>query len=251
MIKDDSREFIRNVFESVVTKYDSMNDFMTLGAHRLWKKHFCALSKIKNQNPQKILDMSCGTGDISIQILKLNPDSIITMCDPEIEMLNIANSKIINSGFSVKNINIENSTAEEFTMSKYINFYDICFTSFGVRNFSNIKIGVSNIYNSLKNGGKWMVMEFSSDFLSHGNIENQTKFLKIKQKILEFYIKSIIPQIGFAVANDKSSYQYLSDSILKFPKSSDFIAILKSAGFKEVYKINFVKDIVNIYIANK
>jgi ubiquinone/menaquinone biosynthesis methyltransferase len=233
-----TREFISNIFDDVSSRYDIANDIMSLGIHRIWKSKFVDLINIKNC--QSYLDLSCGTGDIALRILKKDKDNLInniSLVDPSNEMLQLAKNKLINSGFiNEERISFLNSTAENLN---FANKFDIVTVSFGARNFTNLELGISNIYKSLKSGGVFYCMEFSPELRSD-----------TVQKIYDQYLK-ILPRVGSFATKNIDAYQYLTDSIRGFLSQKEFCNMMNKVGFAFCDYIPLSHGIANIYVGKK
>ncbi len=207
---------VQEVFNKVFDKYDIMNDFMSLGIHRVWKKRL-----IQMMNPSrdcKLVDVASGTGDIAKLFSKsTNHDSHIICVDPNKQMLKKGKEKLK----KYKNIDWKIGFAEELNLpSNYFDFYCI---SFGLRNTKNVNKSVSEAYRVLKKGGRFFCLEFSK-------IENSNLNL-----IYKSYSK-IIPFIGEVIVGDRKPYDYLIDSIDKFLNQEQLKEIMKKNKF---YKCSF------------
>ena len=211
----NKKGLVQNVFDQVYDQYDLMNDFMSLGIHRLWKK-----SMLNTMNPsinQNLIDVACGTGDIAKLYIKSTNEEADIMCvDPNINMINSSKKRLNN----FKNIKWSLSNAENLKIKS--NSYDFYTISFGLRNTKNIKKSLEEAYRVLKPGGRLMILEFSS-------VNND-----IISWFYEKYSFNIIPKLGEFVANDKESYQYLVESIRKFPDQDTFSDMINNEGFKQV-----------------
>lgn len=234
--QNEKTSLVRNVFASVASKYDIMNDFMSAGVHRLWKREF--ISQIPDFKG-RLLDMASGTGDIARKYYsKAKEDNIIpdiTACDASAEMLKEGKNKAIDLGM----LGIEYKIAEAENLPFEKDSFDYYTVAFGVRNFTDIAKALKEAYRVLKPGGKFLCLEFSH----------------IKEPILaslyDFYSMNIIPLIGKMVANDEESYKYLVESIRKFPTQEKFKAMIEEVGFKKVDYINLTFGTVAIHSAYK
>ena len=218
---------VESVFNKVFDKYDIMNDFMSLGIHRLWKKNF-----IQSLNPSKnksLIDVACGTGDIANLYVKYtNQDSQILCIDPNIKMINKGKKKLIN----YKNIKWKISNAENLKVSS--NSYDFYTISFGLRNTKNIDKSLKEAYRVLKKGGRFMCLEFSK-------IENLNLDLMYKN-----YSK-LIPKIGEIIVGEKEPYKYLVKSIESFINQEELLDLMKKNNFKKCTYRNLNGGIVAIH----
>tara|TARA_B100001741_G_C16498816_1_gene573584 strand:+ start:19 stop:744 length:726 start_codon:yes stop_codon:yes gene_type:complete len=204
------KELVKSLFNKVSKQYDLMNDLMSFGLHRLWKKNL-----IKNINDSKssvILDLAGGTGDISEQLSKKFKESIIINYDLSYEMIKKAKNK-----FKNKNIFCINGSAE--LMSLPNNCIDLITISFGLRNFSDTEAAIQECYRVLKYGGKVYCLEFSPSYS------------KLIKPSYDFYLNKIIPKIGKLVAKNENAYQYLTDSIQNFYYNPELKNIFNKNGF--------------------
>ncbi len=218
---------VQGVFNKVFDKYDTMNDFMSLGAHRIWKKNLIlSLNPSKNKN---LIDVACGTGDIAKLYIKSTNEEADIMCvDPNINMINYSKKQFYN----FKNIKWSLSSAENLKIKS--NSYDFYTISFGLRNTKNIKKSLEEAYRVLKPGGKFVCLEFSK-------IENKN-FNMIYKK----YSK-IIPSIGKFVVGDDKPYEYLVKSIENFINQEELLELMKRSNFQKCKYRNLSGGIVAIH----
>ena len=218
---------VQGVFNKVFDKYDTMNDFMSLGAHRIWKKNLIlSLNPSKNKN---LIDVACGTGDIAKLYIKSTNEEADIMCvDPNINMINYSKKQFYN----FKNIKWSLSNAENLKIKS--NSYDFYTISFGLRNTKNIKKSLEEAYRVLKPGGKFVCLEFSK-------IENKN-FNMIYKK----YSK-IIPSIGKFVVGDDKPYEYLVKSIENFINQEELVELMKKSNFQKCKYRNLSGGIVAIH----
>jgi ubiquinone/menaquinone biosynthesis methyltransferase len=229
---------VRDVFNSVANKYDLMNDLMSGGMHRWWKKEM--LNEIKPMDGNSILDLAAGTGDISFAIINsLKNKDINVSCvtsDVNSEMLEIAKKRAVDENLHGKMefqiIDCENIPFPD-------NSFDFVTIAFGIRNVTNIPKALSEIYRVLKLGGKFICLEFS-------DVSNQ--HLK---KIYDAYSFNIIPKIGKFIAGDEASYQYLVESIKLFPKAGDFQKLMDDASFSQTRFKKLTSGVVAIHTGFK
>jgi len=204
------KELVKSLFNKVSTQYDLMNDLMSFGLHRLWKKDL--IQNIDALNPSLILDLAGGTGDISKLLSKKFKKSTIIIYDLSYEMIRKAKYRINN-----KNLFYINGSAELISLPN--NCIDLITLSFGLRNFSNIEAAIKECYRILKYGGKIYCLEFSPSY---------SKFIKPSY---DFYSNKIIPKIGKVVAKNENAYQYLTDSIQNFYYNPELQNIFNKNGF--------------------
>jgi len=218
---------VENVFSKVYDKYDLMNDFMSFGIHRMWKKN---LLTWLNPSSNKILaDVACGTGDIAKMYLDFtNKDDKILCIDPNKKMIEKAKTKLK----KYKNIKWIINSAEKLSLKeKSCDYYTI---SFGLRNTKNLNKSLSEAYRVLKPGGRYLCLEFS----------------KIQNSNLEFFYKNyskIIPYIGKAIVGKKDPYEYLTKSINNFIDQDELIDLMKKNNFQNCKYRNLSGGIVAIH----
>tara|TARA_B100000686_G_scaffold101382_1_gene108571 strand:- start:17989 stop:18744 length:756 start_codon:yes stop_codon:yes gene_type:complete len=229
---------IIKIFTEVSYNYDKMNDIMSLGTHRLWKKDLVdkISYNLSNKKVSKILDIAGGTGDISLSILKKYPNNNITILDLTPEMIKVGKSKAIEKNFIYNPIWIAGDSAE---LPFQNSIYDIITCSFGIRNVAEIEKTLLSSNRVLKPGGKIFILEFSP------------KIAPPFQNIYEFYLKNIIPLMGKKFANNKNAYQYLAESIETFYTPEKFKKIMENAGFKILKIKKYMGGIACLYIATK
>jgi ubiquinone/menaquinone biosynthesis methyltransferase len=209
---------VKNVFSSVASKYDLMNNLMSLGIHHWWKKEMLKL--IPNYGGY-LLDVAGGTGDISKlyyqRAKQYNLNSEIVICDFNLEMLKVGKSNLLNSNI-ISGVSFVCGDALRLPFpEKSFDYYTI---AFGIRNVVDIKQALSEAFRVLKPGGKFICLEFSK-------IESE-----LLAKVYDSYSFNVIPALGEYVANDRKSYQYLVESIRKFPNQMDFLQLIEQVGFK-------------------
>ena len=223
----NKKGLVENVFNKVYDRYDLMNDLMSLGVHRLWKK-----SLLNMMNPslnQNLIDVACGTGDIAELFLKhVSKLSQVTCVDPNEGMISKGKNKL--SKF--KNINWINAPAEKIPL--YDNLFDFYTISFGLRNTAKIHKAIAEAYRVLKPGGRFLCLEFSK-------IQN-TNF----EKIYKNYSK-LIPSIGKLVVGEKQPYEYLVKSIENFINQEELIDVMIENNFKKCSYRNLSGGIVSIH----
>ena len=223
---------IKNIFESISSEYDFMNDLMTFKNHSKWKKEIAEIAKYSS--PKKILDVATGTGDIAINLSKIK-GSKIEGVDVSGNMLKIARKKI--DELKIDNIVLKTCEAENLVFED--NHFDIVSIGYGVRNFSNLEKGLSESYRVLKKDGKLIILETSIP-------EN------LIIRFMYTIITSIyIPLIAFIFSGKTKAYLYLLDSTKKFPPKNKFIEILYRIGFKKVETRKKLYGASTIYIASK
>lgn len=238
--KNEKAGLVGQVFSNVAKKYDLMNDLMSGGSHRLWKKRMVQEINFSKDQEYKVIDVAGGTGDIAFRIIdkanRENTKTQVEIVDINQEMLDVGKKRAIDSNY-FSQANFTTCSGESLVFED--NFFDFYTIAFGIRNFTNIDKGLSEAYRVLKKGGKFICLEFSK-------VNN-----KILEKIYDQYSFNIIPKIGEIVLKDKDSYQYLVESIRQFPKQDDFLQMIKNAGFKNCKYYNLTFGTVAIHIGHK
>ena len=223
----NKKGLVQNVFDQVYDQYDIMNDFISLGIHRLWKKNL--INMMNPSQNQNLIDVACGTGDIAKLFLNyVNKRSQITCVDPNKHMVNKGKEKLN----KFKNLNWIISTAEKLPLSD--NKFDFYTISFGLRNTKNLNKALAEAHRVLKPGGRYLCLEFS----------------KIQNSDLEFIYKNyskLIPSIGKFVVGDEKPYKYLIKSIENFVNQDELIDLMKKNGFKKCTYRNLSGGIVSIH----
>ena len=227
----NNEESVSKVFEDVFDKYDLMNDLMSLGIHRLWKKEF--INWLNPQKNTKLIDVASGTGDIAKLFMnEVNYKSFVYCVDENKGMLNQSKKKFKENA----NIKWLCSNAEKLPFKK--NYFDYYTISFGIRNVNNINNTLKEAYRVLKPGGRFLCLEFSK-------VRN-----KILSKFYKNYSKSI-PLIGKFIVGKSQPYEYLIDSIKKFHSQDEFLEIIRMQNFINVSYRNLSGGIVAIHSAWK
>ncbi len=227
------KEQVAKMFNNISHRYDFLNHFLSLGIDKLWRKK--AINLLRPKKPKLILDVATGTADFAIQALVLNPDKIIGI-DISNGMLNVGRIKIRDRNLESK-IELLYGDSENLPFEE--NKFDAITVAFGVRNFENLELGLSEIRRVLKPGGMLVVLEFS-----------KPRSFPFKQ-LYNFYFKSILPGVGRMVSEDKAAYTYLPASVAAFPDGDDFIQVLHRVGFNETQCRTLTFGISSIYTGTK
>jgi len=227
------KEQVASMFNNIAPKYDFLNQLLSLGIHKGWRKK--AIQLLKDLQPKTILDIATGTADFAIEAMKLNPEHVVGV-DISEGMLKLGVEKINKLGLQNK-IELKLGDSESLPFSD--NTFDAITVGFGVRNFENLEKGINDIYRVLNHGGMVSILEFS-----------KPKKFPIKQ-FYKFYFRVITPAIGKLFSKDSSAYTYLPESVNAFPDGEDFLSILKKAGFKDCKAISLTFGIASIYTAKK
>ena len=227
------KEQVAEMFNNISKRYDLLNHVLSMGIDILWRKK--AVRMLKPFSPKVILDIATGTGDFAIESSNLKPEKIYGV-DISEGMLEVGRKKIqskkLNEVISMQLGDSENLSFED-------NFFDAVTVAFGVRNYENLKLGLSEMLRVMKPGGHVVIIEFSKP----------SKF-PVKQ-VYNFYFKAILPTIGKLVSKDQSAYTYLPESVSAFPYGQKFIDIMKEVGFKETKAIPLTLGISSIYWGSK
>lgn len=206
---------VQGVFNSVASKYDVMNDVMSLGVHRIWKDMM--MDWLAPQAGQKLLDVAGGTGDIAFRFLDRSGFAHATVLDLTSSMLAEGRSR----AEAKQMINeIDWVVGDAMNLPFEDNVFDVYTISFGIRNVTRPQEALKEAYRVLKPGGRIMVLEFSQIPVPLG------------QWFYDRYSFNLIPKMGELIANDRSSYQYLVESIRKFPDQETFLGMVEAAGFE-------------------
>ena len=206
---------VQNVFTSVASKYDIMNDVMSVGIHRIWKE--AMMDWLAPRPGQKLLDVAGGTGDISFKFLKRSGSGHATVLDITENML-IEGRKRAETDQILDRLDWIVGDAMFLPFAD--NSFDVYTISFGIRNVTQPQEALNEAFRVLRPGGRLMVLEFSQIPVP------------LAQKAYDLYSFNVIPTMGKLIANDRSSYQYLVESIRKFPDQETFLSMVQQAGFK-------------------
>jgi len=222
---------VAEVFHSVAAKYDVMNDLMSFGVHRLWKK--IAIEYVRPRPGQKMLDLAGGTGDLTAKISpKVGESGLVVLSDINSSMLNVGRDRLIDDGI-VGNVRYVQANAQSLPFPS--NYFDCVTIAFGLRNVTHKDQALESIYRILKPGGKLLVLEFSKPVVPGLNT------------LYDFYSFKILPQMGKAVAGDAESYQYLAESIRMHPDQESLKQMMLDAGFDRVDYVNMTGGIVALH----
>lgn len=219
---------VRGVFDSVASRYDIMNDVMSLGMHRLWKRDF--VGSLGLRSGMNVLDLAGGTGDIAF-LMQRAADVTITVCDINENMLREGRNRAIDRNITEPEWLCGNAESLPFASASF----DRCTIAFGIRNVTDIPAALKEIYRVLKPGGRFACLEFSQPTVP------------ALQPIYERYSFDLIPKFGDWIAKDRESYQYLVESIRRFPNQKRFASMIEEAGFSQVKHRNLTGGVVAIH----
>ena len=229
-IKDKANR-VRGVFDSVAGKYDIMNDLMSMGIHRLWKRVAIELAGVRKG--QHILDLASGTGDLAARFSGLvGNEGQVVMSDINASMLQQGRTRMLDEGH-VGNISYAQINAESLPFSD--DSFDCITIGFGLRNVTDKQQALESMYQALKPGGRLLVLEFS----------HPTS--KPLQSLYDIYSFKLLPKIGKLVANDEDSYRYLAESIRMHPDQETLMDMMQQAGFEDCDCHNLTGGIVAIH----
>lgn len=213
----DKAGMVHGVFTRVASRYDVMNDAMSLGIHRLWKD--AMMDWLAPRPGQKLLDVAGGTGDISFRFLKRAPGAHATVLDMTESMLVEGRQRADAASMSDR---LDWIVGDAMSLPFADNTFDVYTISFGIRNVTRIEDALREAYRVLRPGGRLMVLEFSQ--MTDAGL----------QWLYDRYSFNLIPVMGQVIANDRDSYQYLVESIRKFPDQETFAGMIRRAGFGQV-----------------
>ncbi|MBF0263660.1 MAG: bifunctional demethylmenaquinone methyltransferase/2-methoxy-6-polyprenyl-1,4-benzoquinol methylase UbiE [Gammaproteobacteria bacterium] len=229
--KSDKVSEVAKVFHSVASKYDVMNDLMSMGIHRLWKRFTIDHSGVKQGNV--VLDLAGGTGDLSAKFVAMvGKEGKVVLSDINESMLNEGRDRLTNKGI-VSNIEYVQANAEALPFPD--NTFDCVTIAFGLRNVTDKDAALGSIFRVLKPGGRLLVLEFSKP-----HVPGLTP-------IYDFYSFNILPKIGKLVANDEDSYRYLAESIRMHPDQETLKSMMEAAGFENTSYHNMTGGIVALH----
>ncbi len=228
---EEKADLVSEVFRSVAPKYDLMNDLMSLGLHRVWKRF--TIDRAALRPGMVVLDVASGTGDLAKAMARIvGPTGKIIMSDINEAMLAVGRDKLIDAGVIG---NIECIIADAQALPLPDNEVDRITIAFGLRNVTDKAKALRSMYRTLKPGGKLLILEFSHP---------QTPLLS---KFYDFYSFNIIPKLGELITNDRESYQYLVESIRMHPDQETLKTMLQEAGFENVNYFNLNGGIVALH----
>lgn len=237
---EEKTQGVIGVFDSVAKRYDVMNDLMSGGIHRHWKDQLIRMIRPRAQldgRPMHYLDVAGGTGDIAFRIRnKTGAGAKITLCDLNDNMLSVGRNRAIDRGW-IDDFSWITGNAEKLPIED--NSVDVYTIAFGLRNVTHIDTGLAEAFRVLRPGGRFYCLEFS---------HVQPALLS---KAYDLYSYNVIPKIGKIVANDEDSYQYLVESIRKFPSQRKLQQRLNESGFTKTKFTNFTLGVAAVHFGLK
>ena len=229
--KEEKAGRVREVFDSVASRYDLMNDLMSGGMHRLWKRFTIELSSVRPG--QTVLDIAGGTGDLAAKFSqRVGPDGHVILADINAAMLSVGRDRLIDKG-ALNNISVSQADAQFLPYAD--NSIDCITIAFGLRNVTDKALALRSMHRVLKPGGRLLVLEFSkptSPLLS---------------RVYDAYSFSALPFMGKLITNDADSYRYLAESIRKHPDQETLLEMVEDAGFVDCKYHNMTGGIVAIH----
>ncbi|MFW5793656.1 MAG: bifunctional demethylmenaquinone methyltransferase/2-methoxy-6-polyprenyl-1,4-benzoquinol methylase UbiE [Bacteroidota bacterium] len=227
------KENVRQMFDNIAPAYDFMNHFLSFSIDKVWRRKL--RNQLKKQEPETILDIATGTGDLAIELSKTKPKSIVGI-DISEKMLEYGKKKVIKKKLS-HIITLEQADCEDLSFED--NSFDAASIAFGIRNFEDPAKGLSEVFRVLKPGGMIYILEF-------GMPDKQPV-----KSIYKLYFNKILPFFGRMLSSDKKAYTYLPDSVGKFIHGDNFIQFLSNAGFKNNQFRKLSYGIAYLYYATK
>lgn len=228
---DEKQGMVKGVFDSVADNYDIMNDAMSFGVHRLWKRFTIEMTGLRSG--QKVLDLASGTGDLAMKMSPMVGErGQVIMSDINYRMLDNGRNRVMDEGLAG---NIDYALANAESLPFKDNYFDCVTMAFGLRNVTDKDKALRSIFRVLKPGGKLLVLEFSKPTTD------------IMNKMYDFYSFNLLPKMGKYIADDEESYQYLAESIRKHPNQETLKAMFEEAGFEKVDYHNLTMGVVALH----
>jgi demethylmenaquinone methyltransferase/2-methoxy-6-polyprenyl-1,4-benzoquinol methylase len=229
--KDEKADLVRDVFDSVASRYDIMNDLMSAGLHRLWKRFTIDHAALRPGNV--VLDLAGGTGDLARGFAaRVGKDGHVILADINAAMLREGRARLVDAGVA-GNLSIAQVDAEHLPFAD--RSFDCISIAFGLRNVTDQNSALRSMYRTLKPGGKAMILEFSEP----------SKAIKPAYDLYSF---KVLPALGKLIAKDADSYQYLAESIRMHPDQETLKAMMEEAGFERCRYHNLAAGIVALHI---
>jgi demethylmenaquinone methyltransferase / 2-methoxy-6-polyprenyl-1,4-benzoquinol methylase len=230
--EQEKAKHVRSVFDSVASKYDVMNDLMSAGLHRVWKRY--TLTVANPQPGQQVLDIAGGTGDLSLAFAaKVGPTGRVVHTDINEAMLREGRNRLLDKGVVLPTMVCD---AEKLPFAS--ESFDFVSVAFGLRNMTHKDQALAEMLRVLKPGGKLLVLEFS-------------RVAKPLEKAYDWYSFNVLPKLGQLVANDEHSYRYLAESIRMHPGQEELRQLMKSVGFGHVDVHNLSAGVVALHVGIK
>ncbi len=222
---------VAQVFHSVAARYDIMNDLMSGGVHRLWKRYTIEMSGVRPGN--SVLDIAGGTGDLAAKFSRLVGDSgLVVLADINESMMRVGRDKLLDLGIA-SNVRFIQADAQQLPFAD--NSFDCITIAFGLRNVTDKDMALSAMHRALRPGGRLLVLEFSKPASP------------LLEKVYDTYSFAILPRLGQVVANDPDSYRYLAESIRMHPDQETLKSMMQQAGFANCQYQNLTGGIVALH----
>ena len=221
------------MFDAIAHRYDLLNHLLSGGIDVYWR--WRTIRSLAERRPGRILDVATGTADLALAGLRAHPDQI-TGVDISENMLAIGRKKVSRKN-AEQYISLQSGAAEHLPFQNAV--FDAAMVAFGVRNFEDLRCGLSEMHRVLVVGGSVYVLEFS-----------KPRSFPLRQ-IYFFYFKHVLPIIGGRISQDRAAYEYLPETVLKFPDGSDFVKLLEAAGFSRTTQTPMTFGIVTLYTGTK
>ncbi len=232
---EEKADRVRSVFDSVASRYDLMNDLMSLGIHRIWKQATLTASRVRTN--QRVLDLAGGTGDLALAFAeRVGEQGEVVLCDINASMLEQGRERIINAGF-INRIHTVQADAQQLPFPD--NYFDCISIAFGLRNVTDKDAALRSMARCLKPGGQCLILEFSHPTSP------------VLQTVYDVYSFSVLPFLGRVIANDEESYRYLAESIRMHPTQDHLKMMMQQAGFDNCAYRNFSGGITALHTATK
>jgi len=229
--RGDKQRRVREVFDSVASEYDRMNDVMSFGLHRLWKKFTVSLCQLRSGD--RVLDLASGTGDLARRIWPAIGDKgELVVSDINAAMLSLGRDRLIDAGVS-GNTHYIQANAEMLPFPD--NYFDCITIGFGLRNVTEKEAALRAMFHCLRPGGRLLILEFSK--LALPGLD----------KLYDLYSFSLLPKMGKLIANDEDSYRYLAESIRRHPDQETLKNMMQDAGFDMCQVYNLAGGIVAVH----
>ncbi len=228
---DDKSRLVGDVFRSVASKYDLMNDLMSLGVHRLWKRFALLVSDVRRG--ERVLDVAAGSGDLAALFApRVGADGRVVVSDINPAMLDVGRGRLIDRGITG---NVEFVLADAENLPFPDAHFDLVTIGFGLRNVTDIGRALASMARVLKPGGRLLVLEFSKPVLP------------VLDRVYDTYSFNVLPWLGRVVARDEASYRYLAESIRRFPDQDTLTGMMEQAGLGRVHYHNLSGGIVALH----
>ena len=231
---NEKPDLVKGVFDSVANKYDLMNDLMSVGIHRLWKRATVQMSNLKENDT--VLDVAGGTGDLAILFSEIvGNQGKVYLSDINEKMLEIGRDRVLDSGL----LNVKSLVADAEDLPFPDNSFDCISIAFGIRNVTNKDKALKEFNRCLKPDGRLLVLEFSKPESS------------LVSDLYDLYSFNVLPHLGQWIAGDSESYEYLAESIRMHPNQDEFLKLMDEAGFINTEYQNMTGGIVALHYGDK